>query len=104
MTDNTRPYIGDDIVPIERFLARMSEIDGKRDEAIERLNKLISNPPPFATVCCQLELRLELARLLMRKNPRQAVALVEETKKKAETYAATAIADASEDFLMRYAH
>ena len=100
--NDIQPYIGDDIVPIEHFLARMSELENKIDAGISRLESLVKKPPPFVNACCQLELRLELARLLVRKQKRHALTLVQEVKEQAAQFEARAIVEAADVFLTRH--
>jgi hypothetical protein len=101
IVEETREFIGDDIVPIEHFLARMAEIEGKVDTGIARLERTVANPPPFANACCQLELKLELARLLSKRDVLKAQTLAQEVHDKAKAFGARAIEHAADSLQFR---
>jgi tetratricopeptide (TPR) repeat protein len=98
----SRPYIGDDIVPIEHFLARMSEIANSTERGIRRLEAILTNPPPFVNACCILELQLELARLLGRTNKGRAREIALSVASAASDYGAAAISEAADRMLHRF--
>lgn len=98
----SRPYIGDDIVPIEHFLARMSEITNSTERGIQRLETILTNPPPFVNACCILELQLELARLLGRTNKKRASEIALSVASAASVYGAGAISEVADRMVHRF--
>jgi hypothetical protein len=92
-------YLGNDVVPIEKLLVRVAELEGELEWATARLLHAMNNPRLSAV--CQTALKIEFARLSIRLDPRRAAQAACEAREKCRLMGAVQLYDAADALVER---
>lgn len=97
-------YMNDDILAIEQFLSRLSELEGRRPEAITRVRAKIDSRTLSMPATCRYGLMLELARLLAKESPSESLRVAQEVAAWAQGRGARFLEEQSENLTLRLQH